>query len=86
MGKNIIKTVLVCLIIFISIKNLKAQNINLQQIPSDKYQFGFLFNKPFYQTDGDVSFFTANYQLYCNIPLSSDFNLIANIPYVCLQI
>ncbi len=82
MGKYILKSLTFYLLILVAIKNLEAQNLNFQQIPSDKYQFGFLFNKPFYQTDGDVSFFTANYQLFCNIPLSSDFNLVGNIPYV----
>ncbi len=59
-----------------------AQTLNLQSIPSDKIRIGFTFEKPFYPSNSNISAFSGNYELSCNIPLSSKLNLLLEVPYI----
>jgi hypothetical protein len=80
--KNL-KTHLIYLLLFVSLNYISAQTLDLQTIPSDKMQFGFNFNKEFFSNNSiGVSNLSGVYQLNFNIPISSDLNIIGDIPYV----
>jgi hypothetical protein len=76
------KAFLFFITIFISLDFLSAQTLNLQNIPSDKMQFGFSFSKPFYSDDFDVSTLSGAFELSGNIPVSSRLNIIGNFPFI----
>ena len=59
-----------------------SQKLNLLMTPSEKNQFAFSFDKPFFDGDDITSTLTGVYQLYCNIPISSKFNLIGTVPFI----
>lgn len=85
MKKNIPGTKLFFLIMILVSNMPSAQTIDFQSVPSDKIQFGLSFDKPYYDGDVDVSTFTGVYQFSLNVPISSKFNLIGNIPYVSIK-
>jgi len=50
--------------------------------PSESNQFAFSFDKPFYNGEDNTSTLTGIYQLYCDVPISSKFNIVGNIPFI----
>lgn len=50
--------------------------------PNESNQFAFSFEKPFYDGDDKSSILTGSYQLYCNVPISSKFNILGIIPFI----
>jgi hypothetical protein len=82
MGYINLKKILFIFILLATPGMLSAQTLNLQTIPSDKKQFGFIFNKAFFSNNTNMSTLSGVYQLYVNIPVSSKLNIIGNIPYI----
>lgn len=82
MGNITFRTSLYLLILLISPGILFAQTINFQTIPSDKMQFGFSFDKPFYPHNTNMSVLSGVYQLSFNIPVSSKLNMIGSVPFI----
>jgi hypothetical protein len=81
--KSFISTsVKVYLLFLISFNIVYSQTLNLQTIPSKKNQFGFSFDRALYNSDITLSALSGVYQLYLNIPVSSKFNIIGNIPFI----
>ena len=70
------------LLLLIPFNILLSQTLNLQMTPSEKTQFGFNFEKQFYDNDIEMSALSGVYQLYIDIPVSSKFNIIGNIPFI----
>lgn len=79
--KNL-STSLIILFSFFLISPCHSQKLNLQLTPSEKNQFAFSFDKPFYVGEDNTTSLTGIYQLYCDVPVSSNFNIIGNIPYI----
>ncbi len=80
-----LKTFMVYMILFVSVSMLSAQTLDLQNIPNDKMQFGISYDKAFYSneySDYNMSALSGVYQINANIPISSKFNIIGDIPYV----
>ncbi len=73
---------LLYLIIFLIIDTVSAQTLNFQTIPTDKMQFGFSFDKPFYSHSINPSTLSGVYQLSLNIPVSSKLNIIGEVPFI----
>ena len=82
MGNNSLKTKSFYLLMFLMLDILSAQTLKLEDIPGDKLQFGFVFEKPFYALDRNLSTLSGEYQLSVNIPLSSKLNIIGKIPFI----
>jgi hypothetical protein len=76
-----IRSILLYLLLIISTKFISAQTFNFQSIPNDKKQFGLTFDRPFY-SDGIVDYSVSIYQIYINIPVSTKFNILTNVPFV----
>ena len=76
------KAVKVYLLFFIPVNVMLSQTLNLQQIPSKKTQIGFSFDRPVYNSKISLSALSGVYQLSLNVPASSKFNIIGNIPFV----
>ncbi len=71
------------LILFFVLSNIIfSQTFNLQSVPKDITQLGFQFEKGFLASDTELSTLSGSYQINCNIPISSKFNLIGNIPFI----
>lgn len=82
MKNLIIQVIKLFLILLIPFNILVAQSLNLQMSPSDKTQLGLNFDKPYYNSDFDLSTLSGVFQLHVNIPVSSKFNIIGNIPFI----
>jgi len=81
--KNIkFKALLFSIIILSSPEFISAQTFNLQNIPSEKTQFGLRFDKAFYSDEYNYSTLSGVYELNLDIPLSRKLNLIASVPYI----
>ncbi len=70
------------IVFLFSFEILTAQTFNLQNIPSEKIQFGLRFDKAFYSQNYNFSSLSGVYDIDINIPLSSKLNLIASVPYI----
>lgn len=74
-------SLLIILFTFLSLETILSQTLNSQLTPSNKIQFGLNYNKPFY-SNNSLSFSSNVYQISVNIPVSSKFNIIGNIPHI----
>ncbi len=76
------KSVKMYLLFLIPFNIMFSQTLNLQTIPSEKTQFGIIFDRALYNSDITLSTLSGVYQLYLNIPVSSKFNIFGNIPFI----
>ena len=80
--KNLfIKTSSALIIVGVLYQFSSAQQFLFQTQPKDKSQFGIRFLKPNFEDDLDFTTFSGTYDLYANIPLGKNFNLMFSLPY-----
>ncbi len=70
------------LIIIFAFSTTSAQTLNLQSMPTEKMEFGFIFAKPFYSNNLEFSFFSGVYQFSLSIPISSKLNILSGVPLI----
>lgn len=74
--------ILLLLFSCILVKSVYPQKLNLLMTPDDRNQFAFSFDKTFYKGQNNISTLTGVYQLSCDVPISSRFNIVGIIPFI----
>ncbi|MFH1194255.1 MAG: hypothetical protein V1720_01005 [bacterium] len=83
---NKINFLFVVLLMYFSTNNILSQTMFLQNMPTDKVQFGFRFLHPSIKNLNDQAALAGVYQFSVNIPLGSNINLIAEAPFMHYEV
>jgi len=81
MKNHFFKRVIAIIFIGLLFTSVSAQNLLFQTIPKEKPQLGLRFMRPNFDGDDDLSILSGTYDLYCNIPVSPNLNLVGSLPY-----
>jgi len=58
----------------------------MHDVPESSPMFQLKFQKPHFDTKEEFTFYTGTYDLFLNMPLTSKYNIEANIPYAIGQL
>ena len=75
------KSVLALVFVAILCNYASAQHLLLQSQPQDKPQFSLRYLHPNFESDVHLSTLSGIYNLSANIPISSNLNIVASLPY-----
>jgi hypothetical protein len=85
--KIYVNKIAIIILFLVSLFNVSnAQTFEMERIPTDQFQLGLKYLHANFNDEYEQTIFSGTYELFFNIPVSSDWNILGRLPFIATNL